>query len=117
MLLKPYQERALAQLCFFLRQCRSGDFGAAYAATIARIESDDEAKGDGAAAFAKGGYTAVEGLERAAPYCCLRLPTGGGQTLLAAHAVRIAAGATRRASCKDRVGQYGSISVAAVTLT
>src|SRR3546814_2632210 len=91
MLLKPYQERALAQLRFFLRQCRSGDFGAAYAATIARIESDDEAKGDGAAAFAKGGYTAVEGLERAAPYCCIRLPTGGGKTLLAANAVRIAA--------------------------
>src|SRR3546814_9381396 len=91
MLLEPCQERALAQLRFFLRQCRSGDFGAAYAATIARIESDDEAKGDGAAAFAKGGYTAVEGLERAAPYCCIRLPTGGGKTLLAAHAVRIAA--------------------------
>src|SRR3546814_2429409 len=79
MLLEPCQERALAQLRFFLRQCRSGDFGAAYAATIARIESDDEAKGDGAAAFAKGGYTAVEGLERAAPYCCIRLPTGGAR--------------------------------------
>lgn len=91
MLLKPYQGRALAQLRFFLRQCRSGDFGAAYAATIARIESDDEAKGDGAAAFAKGGYSAVEGLEREAPYCCIRLPTGGGKTLLAAHAVKIAA--------------------------
>src|SRR3546814_14145267 len=58
---------------------------------MGRMKSDEEAKGDGWAAFAKGGYTAVEGLERAAPYCCIRLPTGGGKTLLAAHAVRIAA--------------------------
>ncbi|HEV7232737.1 MAG TPA: DEAD/DEAH box helicase family protein [Sphingorhabdus sp.] len=89
--LKAYQQRSLDQLRFFLRKCRSGDFAAAYSATIDRIETDDEASGDGAAAYAKGGYTPVEGLETQTPYCCIRLPTGGGKTLLAAHAVKIAA--------------------------
>ena len=37
-------------------------------------------------------YRPLQGLERA-PYICLRLPTGGGKTLLAAHAVKIAADA------------------------
>ena len=89
--LKAYQDRALDQLRFFLKRCRAGDFAAAYQATIARIDSDDEATGDGAAAFARGGYSPVEGLETDTPYCCIRLPTGGGKTLLAAHAVKIAA--------------------------
>lgn len=35
-------------------------------------------------------YHKVEGLEEV-PYVCLRLPTGGGKTILAAHSVRVAA--------------------------
>lgn len=89
--LKGYQTRALGQLRHFLNRCRAGDFAAAYQSTIARIETDPDAAEDGAAAYARGGYTPVEGLEAQAPYCCIRLPTGGGKTLLAAHAVKIAA--------------------------
>ena len=37
-------------------------------------------------------YRPLEGLE-AVPYVCLRLPTGGGKTLLSAHTVKIAADA------------------------
>ena len=91
MQLKPYQLRALSQLRFFLSRCRAGDFADAYARTIARIGTDDGATGDGAAAWARGGYTPVEGLEAETPYCCIRLPTGGGKTLLAAHAIKVAA--------------------------
>lgn len=91
MLLKPYQERALSQLRFFLNRCRAGDFAQAYRDTIARIDTDEAAAGDCAGAYARGGYTPVDGLEAETPYACVRLPTGGGKTLLAAHAVRIAA--------------------------
>lgn len=90
--LKAYQTRALDQLRFFLGRCRSGDFENAYRQTIARIgEENSPVAGDGAADFGRGGYTPVEGLEDSTPYCCIRLPTGGGKTLLAAHAVKIAA--------------------------
>src|ERR1039457_3115222 len=37
-------------------------------------------------------YRPLEGLETV-PYVCLRLPTGGGKTLLSAHTVKIAADA------------------------
>src|ERR1035437_3214193 len=35
-------------------------------------------------------YRPVEGLEEV-PYVCLRLPTGGGKTILGAYAIRVAA--------------------------
>ena len=35
-------------------------------------------------------YNEIKGLEKA-PYVCLRLPTGGGKTLLAAHSIEVAA--------------------------
>ncbi|MDV3457609.1 DEAD/DEAH box helicase family protein [Sphingomonas sp. HF-S4] len=89
--LKDYQLRALDQLRFFLDKCRSSDFAAAYRATLARTEAGQRAEGDKAADYARGGYTPVEGLEAETPYCCIRLPTGGGKTLLAAHAVKVAA--------------------------
>jgi type III restriction enzyme len=37
-------------------------------------------------------YRPLDGLE-AVPYVCLRLPTGGGKTLLSAHAIKVAADA------------------------
>lgn len=91
--LKEYQLRALSQLRFFLEQARAGDFAAAFAATLARTDEGNAAEGDCARAYNRGGYTPVEGLETETPYCCIRLPTGGGKTLLAAHAVKIAADA------------------------
>jgi type III restriction enzyme len=89
--LKTYQLRALAQLRFFLEQARAGEFAAAFASTLARTADGAPAEGDCARAYNRGGYTPVEGLENETPYCCIRLPTGGGKTLLAAHAVKIAA--------------------------
>lgn len=80
--LKPYQARALDRLGAFLERARLEGSEAAYQA----VTADDPA----AARFATG-YTPLAGLE-AVPYCCLRLPTGGGKTILAAHAIKAAAG-------------------------
>lgn len=93
--LKGYQERALSQLRFFLERARAGEFSAAFDATLARTDEGgpEEISGDCARAYNRGGYTPVEGLEAETPYCCIRLPTGGGKTLLAAHAVKAAADA------------------------
>ena len=79
--LKPYQDRALDALRRFLSAARVKAPADAYAEVIAGAELGN---------YARGGYTPVEGLE-ATPYCCLRLPTGGGKTLLAAHAIKVAA--------------------------
>lgn len=79
--LKKYQDRALEALRQFLSAARVKPPAQAYAETIA---------GADLGSYARGGYSPVEGLERT-PYCCLRLPTGGGKTLLAAHAIKVAA--------------------------
>ncbi|WEK44741.1 MAG: DEAD/DEAH box helicase family protein [Candidatus Sphingomonas colombiensis] len=79
--LKRYQRRALEALRQFLSTARVKSPAQAYAETIARADLGS---------YARGGYTPVEGLE-GTPYCCLRLPTGGGKTLLAAHAIKVAA--------------------------
>lgn len=81
--LKKYQDRALEALRTFLSAARVKPPAQAYAETIA---------GADLGSYARGGYTPVEGLE-GTPYCCLRLPTGGGKTLLAAHAIKVAADA------------------------
>lgn len=80
--LKNYQVRALEALERFLSAARVKAPADAYA----------DATRDSALGPYGGQYTPVEGLE-AVPYCCVRLPTGGGKTLLAAHAVRVAADA------------------------
>jgi type III restriction enzyme len=81
--LKAYQTRALEKLAQFLEAARVKAPTAAYAETV----------GDGSAGdYARGPYSPVEGLETV-PYCCIRLPTGGGKTLLGAHAVKVAADA------------------------
>ena len=79
--LKPYQDRALDALRRFLSAARVKAPADAYAEVIDGADLGN---------YARGGYTPVEGLE-ATPYCCLRLPTGGGKTLLAAHAIKVAA--------------------------
>lgn len=79
MQLKRYQERALDALRTFL--------------DAAAIKPHAEAYRDACSVGEPGAYAAayhaLPGLEDA-PYCCLRLPTGGGKTLLAAHAIGIA---------------------------
>ncbi|WP_394269551.1 DEAD/DEAH box helicase [Qipengyuania sp.] len=77
--LKDYQLRALHALRTFLDQAAIRPHEQAYAAACAIGEP-------GAYAAA---YRPLSGLPDV-PYCCLRLPTGGGKTLLGAYAVGIA---------------------------
>jgi len=81
--LKDYQKETLATLGRFFREARVSGPKAAYE-TIVR-EPDHKAR---LGRYA-GDYRALEAVPQA-PYVCLRLPTGGGKTLLAAHAVAIA---------------------------
>jgi type III restriction enzyme len=79
--LKDYQERVLDTLRHYLRDVsRNGDPGMAFQRHQHAI---------GPRTFA---YHAVqaEGLSPLMPYVCLRVPTGGGKTLLACHAAGIA---------------------------
>lgn len=74
MLLKNYQRRALEKLERFFDQARA--FGNAKA--FAKIAPLDENR------YARD-YTPLPGVK--GPHVCLRLPTGGGKTLLAAHSI------------------------------
>lgn len=83
MKLKDYQDLTITTLSTFFQEARV--HGAASAYNTITTE-DDQAK----RLHGRGGkYKAVAGLEHV-PYVCLRLPTGGGKTLLAAHAIAIA---------------------------
>ena len=83
MQLKPYQADTLAVLRRFLEEARIAGPKNAYEAITREPEQ----------AGRLGGYAgAYAPLNRMAdvPYVCLRLPTGGGKTILAAHAVSVA---------------------------
>lgn len=81
--LKTYQTQTLATLRKFLTKARVEGPSAAYEGIVAEPEMAKRLKG-----FASS-YKALNGLGET-PYVCLRLPTGGGKTVLAAHAVNIA---------------------------
>ena len=72
---------ALHRLGAFLARARLTGAAEAYAHVTT---GDDSLKGYASP------YRALEGLPDV-PYCCVRLPTGGGKTLLGAHAVKVAA--------------------------
>lgn len=72
--LKRYQKETLGALETFLRGARTGPVAEAFAEVTGR--SPDSYRH----------YSFGE-----MPYVCLRLPTGGGKTVLASHAVRVAA--------------------------
>lgn len=79
--LKEYQERVLDSLRFFFRQCsREGRPEGAFQETQVR---------NGAIPVP---YIPVQaaGLASGMPYVCLRVPTGGGKTLLACYAAGLA---------------------------
>jgi type III restriction enzyme len=79
--LKPYQSRVLGSLRSFLRACASGvSLHKAFHNVLAENE------------FPEVTYFPViaNGLGSDMPYVCLRVPTGGGKTLLACHAAGIA---------------------------
>lgn len=83
MLLKIYQREALGTLRRFLADARVSGPKIAYEAIVAEPELRRRLK-----RFV-GEYRALNGMSET-PYVCLRLPTGGGKTLLAAHSVNIA---------------------------
>ena len=81
--LKQYQEDTLAILRRFLEDARGVGPKDAYEEIVRKPEQ--------AARLGRyaGAYVPLEALPDA-PYVCLRLPTGGGKTILAAHAVAVA---------------------------
>jgi type III restriction enzyme len=79
--LKPYQNRVLGSLRDFLRACSAG--GSLHNSFHDILTANE---------FPEAPYIPVisEGLGSSMPYVCLRVPTGGGKTLLACHAAGIA---------------------------
>lgn len=83
MKLKQYQTGTLSILRRFFEEARVAGPKLAYEAIT---KEPDQAKRLGRYG---GTYTALEALPNL-PYVCLRLPTGGGKTILGAHAISIA---------------------------
>ncbi len=83
MKLKQYQTDTLHILRRFFEEARIAGPKAAYEAIAAEPEQAKRLGKYG------GDYTPLSELPRS-PYICLRLPTGGGKTILGAHAVGIA---------------------------
>jgi type III restriction enzyme len=81
--LKQYQSETLSVLRRYLETARIAGPKAAYEAITAEPEQAKRLGRYG------GSYTPLAGLPNV-PYVCLRLPTGGGKTILAAHAIGIA---------------------------
>lgn len=79
--LKPYQQRVLGSLRSFLRLCSAREV---ISSAFHRVLTDN--------GFPEANYFPVSaaGLGPSMPYVCLRVPTGGGKTLLACHAAGIA---------------------------
>jgi type III restriction enzyme len=73
--LKTYQSNVLAALAGFLGACRSRPVAEAYQSALRAQDRQPEA------------YSAIFGD---VPCVCLRVPTGGGKTIMAAHAVGLA---------------------------
>ena len=82
MQLKEYQTDALAILQRFYEDATVSGPKRAYESLTGKPDLKERLRG-----YA-GDYTALEGLEDV-PYVCLRLPTGGGKTILAAHAINV----------------------------
>lgn len=82
--LKDYQRECLAVLSKFLRDARASLKEGGAEAAFNRLQ--DKRKPSGT-------YSTVPGWRESAafPYVCLRVPTGGGKTLMAGHAVGIVA--------------------------
>jgi type III restriction enzyme len=75
--LKDYQEKALLALDAFFRRLRSSDLDTAWREHAPMHEKDGQLLQEAYSADALGDVPAV----------CVRIPTGGGKTFLAAHAV------------------------------
>lgn len=91
--LKRYQQAALDALSRFLTVAPAKGPASAFAEEVARQE--DEAQLEGRKPEPRR-YVPLSGMPEV-PYVCLRLPTGGGKTLLAAEAIRLGAEHARKA--------------------
>jgi type III restriction enzyme len=80
--LKTFQRTALETLGAYLGRARMGDPEHAFIQTLREREPDNNPPP----------YRTIKGLA-GVPNVCLRLPTGGGKTLLAAHTVAVAGSA------------------------
>ena len=85
-ILKNYQQRILADLEDFLRECRFSNPAAAYVKIAHRKDENGRLKNS----YATPEYTTLEGMDNS-PHVCLRVPTGGGKTYLAALSLQYAA--------------------------
>lgn len=83
MKLKDYQKASLATLRTFFEEARIVGAKPAYEAITAEPDLAKRLKGYAA------GYKPIKTLPEV-PYVCLRLPTGGGKTILAAHSITVA---------------------------
>lgn len=83
MKLKEYQKASLATLRKFFEEARIVGPKTAYEAITAEPELAKRLKGYAA------GYKPIKAPPEV-PYVCLRLPTGGGKTILAAHSITVA---------------------------
>lgn len=84
--LKRYQQATLDALDRFLTRAAATGPAEAFAHEVAHQER--EARLSGEPIPARKPYAPLDGLPEV-PYLCLRLPTGGGKTLLAAETVRL----------------------------
>jgi type III restriction enzyme len=83
MKLKDYQNASLATLREFFEEARISGPKAAYETITTEPELAARLRGYAA------GYKPIKALPDV-PYVCLRLPTGGGKTILAAHSITVA---------------------------
>ena len=86
MLLKSYQQNALDTLDAFLARARATGPAEAFAHAVTEQEAQARLEGRKLEPRA---YRPIEHSQDV-PYVCLRLPTGGGKTLLAAESIRLA---------------------------
>lgn len=83
MKLKTYQQQTADILASYFKEARVRGPADAFELITQEEEQAKRLRGYG------GAYKAIKGLD-GVPYVCLRLPTGGGKTLLAAHTISIA---------------------------
>lgn len=89
MQLKPYQQSALKVLGDFLGKAQEVDPAQAFDWALDQPPLEDQPPLRQRLGRFGGAYRAPKGLGDT-PYCCIRLPTGGGKTILAAHSVPLA---------------------------
>ena len=86
--LKRYQREALAALARFFALARGARDEAALDAAFRQTLLEQEHAAETIPPYLAQGFVNDDG---ATPYVCVRIPTGGGKTLLGAHALAAAA--------------------------